>query len=109
MNQISDGKMTMTDKYAISTIERNVFPILNELLAPVRKAVKFNRIADTMKMFTSLASIVFNRISRKYGVKILAIKHLKILLSAFKAASKFTDKYKTIELMMFTDCKSPQS
>lgn len=62
-----------------------------------------------MRMFTSLPNIVFNRISRKYGVRILALKHLKILLTAFKVAAKFTDKYKTIELMMFTDCKSPQS
>jgi hypothetical protein len=62
-----------------------------------------------MRIFTSLPSIVFNRISRKYGVRILALKHLKILLTAFKVASKFTDKYKTIELMMFTDCKSSQS
>ncbi len=62
-----------------------------------------------MKLFTSLPSIVFNRINRKYGVKILAVKHLKFLLSAFKVASRFTEKYKTIELMMFTDCKSAQS
>jgi hypothetical protein len=62
-----------------------------------------------MRLFTSLPSIVYHRISRKYGVKILAVKHLKILLLAFKSAARFTEKYKTIELMMFTDCKSVHS
>lgn len=62
-----------------------------------------------MKVFTSLPNIIYNRITRKYGVKILAIKNLKILLMALKDASKYTDKYKIIELMMFTDCKSPHS
>jgi len=71
--------------------------------------VKSNKIAETMRLFTSLPNIVFNRISRKYGVKILAVKHLKILLLAFKTAAKFTEKYKTLELMMFTDCKSSHS
>ena len=62
-----------------------------------------------MRTFTSLRNIVFHRISRKYGVKILALKHLRVLLLAFRAAAKFTQKYKTIELMMLTDCKSPHS
>ena len=57
----------------------------------------------------SLSSIMFNRISRKYGVKILAIKNMKILLMALKAANKYTQKYKLIELMMFTECRSPYS
>lgn len=62
-----------------------------------------------MQNFTSLPNIVYNRITRKYGVKILAIKNLKILLMALKCAGKYTDKYKIIELMLFTDCKSPHS
>jgi hypothetical protein len=49
-----------------------------------------------MKLFTSLPSIVFNRINRKYGVKILASKHLKGILMAIKAVGRFTDKLKTI-------------
>lgn len=28
---------------------------------------------------------------------------------ALKCAGKYTDKYKIIELMLFTDCKSPHS
>ena len=49
-----------------------------------------------MKLFTSLPSIVSNRINRKYGVKILASKHLKAILMAIKAAGRYTDKLKTI-------------
>jgi hypothetical protein len=49
-----------------------------------------------MKNFTSLPNIVYNRMSRKYGMKILAIKNMKILLMALKASQKFTDKYKMI-------------
>jgi len=75
----------------------------------VRKAVRTNKIAETMKLFTSLPSIISNRINRKYGVKILATKHLKVILMAIKAAGKYTDKLKTIELMVFTDCKSLHS
>jgi hypothetical protein len=56
----------------------------------VRKAVKFNHIAETIKLFTSLPNIIYNRINRKYGVKILAIKNLKILLMALKAAGRYT-------------------
>lgn len=62
-----------------------------------------------MRTFTSLPSIVYTRIARKYGVKILAVKNLKVLLMALREAGRFTDKYKIIELMMFTDCKSPHS
>ncbi len=79
------------------------------MLNVVKKAVKLNKIAEGIKNFTSLPNIVYNRISRKYGVKILAIKNLKILLMGLKDAGKYTDKYKIIELMMFTDCKSPHS
>jgi hypothetical protein len=78
-------------------------------LGSVKKAVKTNKIAEIMKVFTSLPNIIYNRITRKYGVKILAIKNLKILLMALKEAGKYTEKYKIIELMMFTDCKSPHS
>lgn len=78
-------------------------------MGSVRKAVKSNKVTESMRLFTSLPNIVSNRINRKYGVRILAVKHLKILLLAFKAAAKFTEKYKTLELMMFTDCKSPHS
>lgn len=80
----------MSEKAVIATIEKNIFPIINELLVVVRKAVKFNHIAETMKLFTSLPNIIYNRINRKYGVKILAIKNLKILLMALKAASRYT-------------------
>ena len=62
-----------------------------------------------MRNFTSLPSILCNRINRKYGVKILAVKHLRVILLAVKTASKYTERFKTIELMMFTDCKSPHS
>lgn len=99
----------MSDKFVISIIEKNIFPILNELLVNVKKAAKLDRIGETMKTFTSLPSIIYNRINRKYGVKILAIKNIKIILMALRAANKFSNKYKIIELMMFTDCKSPQS
>lgn len=64
---------------------------------------------EVIRTFTSLPSIVYNRICRKYGVKFLALKHLRILLLAFRTAARFTQKYKTIELMMLTDCKSPHS
>jgi hypothetical protein len=93
----------------VSIIEKTVFPIMGELLGIVRKAVKNNRIAETIRVFTSLPSIVYTRIARKYGVRILAIKNLKVLLMALREAGRFTDKYKIIELMMFTDCKSPHS
>jgi hypothetical protein len=53
-------------------------------------------ISDKIKTFTSLPNIIYNRIGRKYGVRILAIKNLKILLMALKISSKFTDKYKII-------------
>jgi len=99
----------MSEKAIVATIEKNIFPIINELLLAVRKSVKFNHIPETIKMFTSLPNIIYNRINRKYGVKILAIKNLKILLMALKAANRYTEKYKIIELMMFTDCKSPHS
>jgi hypothetical protein len=62
-----------------------------------------------MRLFTSLPNIISNRINRKYGVKILAFKHLRVILMAVKAAGKYSDRYKIIELMMFTDCKSPHS
>ncbi len=62
-----------------------------------------------MKNFTSLPYIVFNRISRKYGVRILAIKNMRILLTSLKYAQKFTERFKMIEIMMFTDCRSQQS
>lgn len=80
----------MTEKAIVSTIEKNIFPILNELLLVVRKALKYHNISETMKMFTSLPNIVYNRISRKYGVRILAIKNIKLLLMALKAASRYT-------------------
>lgn len=80
----------MNEKLVITTIEKNIFPIINELLTSVKKAVKNSKISETMKNFTSLPNIIYNRINRKYGVKILAIKNLKILLMALKAASRYT-------------------
>jgi hypothetical protein len=80
----------MTEKAILTTIEKNIFPIINELLVVVRKAVKYNHINETIKMFTSLPNIIYNRMSRKYGVKILAIKNLKLLLMALKAAARYT-------------------
>jgi len=62
-----------------------------------------------MKNFVSLPHIVYNNINRKYGVKALATKNIKAILMALKYSSKITEKYKIIELMMFTDCKSPNS
>lgn len=82
---------------------------MNELMITVKKVCKQNKIRDTMKNFMSLPNIVYNRMSRKYGVKILAIKNMKILLLALKAAELFTEKYKMMELMMLTDCRSPHS
>lgn len=79
------------------------------MLLLVKKAIKANKILETMRSFTSLPNIIYNRITRKYGVKILAVKNLKVLLMALRIAGKYTDKYKIIELMMFTDCKSPHS
>ena len=99
----------MNEKSVISTIEKNVFPIMSEMLLLVKKAIKANKILETMRSFTSLPNIIYNRITRKYGVKILAVKNLKVLLMALRIAGKYTDKYKIIELMMFTDCKSPHS
>lgn len=102
-------KNTLTEKSMLSIIEKTIFPIINELLVSVKKAVKANKVGEAMRVFTSLPNIVYNRITRKYGVKILAIKNLKVLLMALKQASRYTEKYKIIELMMFTDCKSPHS
>ncbi len=99
----------MNEKSFVSTIEKNVFPIMSEMLLLVKKAIKANKILETMRSFTSLPNILYNRITRKYGVKILAVKNLKVLLMALRIAGKYTDKYKIIELMMFTDCKSPHS
>ena len=99
----------MNEKSVVSTIEKNVFPIMSEMLLLVKKAIKGNKILETMRSFTSLPNIIYNRITRKYGVKILAVKNLKVLLMALRIAGKYTDKYKIIELMMFTDCKSPHS
>lgn len=99
----------MNEKSVVSTIEKNVFPIMSEMLLLVKKAIKANKILETMRSFTSLPNIIYNRITRKYGVKILAVKNLKVLLMALRIAGKYTDKYKIIELMMFTDCKSPHS
>ena len=99
----------MNEKSVVSTIEKNVFPIMSEMLLLVKKAIKANKILETMRSFTSLPNILYNRITRKYGVKILAVKNLKVLLMALRIAGKYTDKYKIIELMMFTDCKSPHS
>lgn len=79
------------------------------MLLLVKKAIKTGKILESMRNFTSLPNILYNRITRKYGVKILAIKNLKVLLMALRTAGKYTDKYKIIELMMFTDCKSPHS
>ena len=104
-----DNKLQIPDKSVVSTIEKNIFPILTELLGVVRKSVKIGKIPETIRTFTSLPSIVYNRVSRKYGVKKLALKHIKILLLSFKSASTFTHKYKPIELMMLTDCKSAHS
>lgn len=83
INALPEGKV-MTEKSAISIIEKTLFPILSELIAVVKKAVKGNRIADMMRLFTSLPSIVYTKITRKYGVKILAIKNLKVLLMALR-------------------------
>lgn len=91
-----ENKINMTEKGAFLIIDKNLFPILNQLLVIVRKAVKTNKIPQTIKLFTSLPSIVSNRINRKYGVKILASKHLKAILMAIKAAGRYTDKLKTI-------------
>lgn len=96
INSLPEAKINMTEKLVISTIEKNIFPIISELLQTVKKAAKMNRITEVMKNFTSLPNIIYNRVGRKYGVKILAIKNLKIILMALRAANKFTEKYKII-------------
>jgi Na+-transporting methylmalonyl-CoA/oxaloacetate decarboxylase beta subunit len=45
VNAMPEGKVIMTDKAAVSSIEKMVFPILSELMVSVRKAVKANKIA----------------------------------------------------------------
>lgn len=87
---ISDSKIMMKEKSIVSIIEKNIYPILQELLTNVKKAVKYHRVLDTMKNFVSLPNIIYNRINRKYGVKILATKNIKALLMALKLSLKIT-------------------
>jgi TPP-dependent trihydroxycyclohexane-1,2-dione (THcHDO) dehydratase len=90
INLLSDRKIMMKEKSIVNIIEKNIYPILQELLTNVKKAVKYRKILDTMKSFTSLPNIIYNRINRKYGVKALAIKNIKALLMALKISSKIT-------------------
>jgi hypothetical protein len=62
-----------------------------------------------MRNFHSLPFILMNKFSTKYGVKILAIKNMKLLLSSLKKIELTTDRYKSIRLMLFTDCRAMYS
>ena len=90
INLMSDHSIRIKEKSIVSIIEKNIYPILQELLTNVKKAVKYHKVLDTMKGFISLPNIIYNRINRKYGVKILAIKNIKALLMALKTSSKIT-------------------
>lgn len=90
----------------LTTIEKNLMPIILELLNTVKKSVFKKNIDQTIKTFHSLPFILMNKFSTKYGVKILAIKNMKLLLSSLKKIELITDRYKSLRLMLFTDCRA---
>ena len=59
-------------------------PIILELLSSVKKAVAKKNIEQTLRTFYSLPYVILNKFSTKYGVKILAMKNMRLLLSAIK-------------------------
>jgi hypothetical protein len=67
-----------------AAIEKNLIPIIVELLGQVKKSIKNHTVEQTIRNFPSLPYTIMNKFSTKYGVKILAIKNMKILLSSLK-------------------------
>lgn len=74
----------MSEKQMLTTIEKNLMPIILELLNNVKKSVLKKTVDQTIRTFHSLPFILMNKFSTKYGVKILAIKNMKLLLSSLK-------------------------
>ncbi len=84
-------------------------PIILELLNNVKKSVLRKSVDQVIRTFHSLPFILMNKFSTKYGVKILAIKNMKLLLSSLKKIELTTDRYMSIRLMLFTDCRAMYS
>jgi hypothetical protein len=65
-------------------IEKNLMPIILELLNAVKKSIMKKTVDQTIRTFPSLPFVLMNKFSTKYGVKILATKNMKLLLSSLK-------------------------
>lgn len=106
VNSIPEARIYLSDKQMLTIIEKNLMPIILELLNTVKKSVFKKTVDQSIKTFYSLPFILMNKFSTKYGVKILAIKNMKLLLSSLKKIELITDRYKSLRLMLFTDCRA---
>jgi hypothetical protein len=96
-----------TEKKMELAIDRGLIPVLLEMLKYYRKirVLKPHSAKIFLKNMQPLPVIIIQRYTQKYGVKALAVKHLRQILSYTNELRHKSPRYQLLHLLLFSDLK----
>lgn len=88
-----DDKVELKEKQMVAIIDKTLQVILKDLSKDMNFALKNNKLTELKATYRDFPTIIFNRFNRNFGVKKVALKHLKDFLLCLKRVQKYTSKY----------------
>jgi hypothetical protein len=96
-----------TEKKMELAIDKGLIPVLVDMLKYYRKirVLKPHTAKIFMKNLQPLPIIIIQKFTQKYGVKSIAIKHLRQILSYTNELRYKSPRYQLLHLLLFSDLK----